>query len=147
MFAKNRMAADEIKGMPVQNVPAMLHAVRVKTIDTIVAAVRAATLRDGEHMALQDPWDEDTSGAGWLENEVGMVTTHVLSRLKPGAVYDISSPKSVNAFKEAMMGWPIADLLLIRVCIETLGGSASRAMWKCRGDTFEQLRARFAYFL
>jgi hypothetical protein len=130
------------------DVPAMFHAVCVHTIDTIIAAVRAATLRDGEQVGLQDPWDETNSGAGWLENEIGMVTCHVLPKLKPAAaVYDISSHLSVNGFREAMMGWCIADLLLIQFCVVTLGGSASRALWECRRDTLEQLRVRFANFV
>lgn len=46
-----------------------------------------------------------------------------------------------------MMGWCLADLLFIRFCIVTLGGSASRALWECRRDSLPQLRARFAHFV
>lgn len=115
-------------------------------IESIIASVRAATLRDGAHTDLTDPWDEDASGAGWLENEIGMVTEHILAMLRPEAVYDMAEFRTVDAFREGMRGWPIADLRLIQHCVVGLGGSASRELWACRGATPEQLRVRFPFF-
>lgn len=115
-------------------------------VESIVASVRAATLRDGAHMDLTDPWDEGASGAGWLENEVGMVTEHILAKLRPAAVYNMAEFRTVDEFKEGMQRWSIADLRLIQHCVVGLGGSASPELWAYRGATPEQLRGRFARF-
>lgn len=93
----------------------------VAVVDNIIADVRARTQAD----VLNEPWDEGGGGAGWLDNELSMVSDRFVS-----TQFDVSNCHSVEAVRNVMLEWPLDYLCLVEFVVVTMGGSSSEQVWQ-----------------
>jgi hypothetical protein len=81
-----------------------------------------------------DPWDEDTEGAGWLDNEIGMAI-EFLKKINVSTDYpklDYDTYNTVEKFQQRMEILSMSDLKFIKFFIIELGGSSETEFFSLR---------------
>lgn len=115
------------------------HADTATLADEIISSVRSRILEESPDEDM-DPWNEEESGAAWLDNELSM-GTELLSKVGARYLLDSSEFSSIEGARQELTSLPRAELQFYHYIVVRQGGSTNDELFALRNKSTETVRA------